>query len=92
MKRDYMELRIKEEAAYIILTGSTMRETATHCKTTKSTVLMDMKTRIKEMDYELYKKVRTVIEKNKAERHLRGGHMTSLKYQEIRSSQGLLDN
>ena len=67
-------------AKYISNTGRTVRETASHFGLSKSTVHKDMITRLPELDVELYDKVRSILDKNKAERHLRGGMATKIKY------------
>lgn len=47
---------------------------------TVTSVHKDVTEKLKKTDRELYKKVRQVLEKNKEERHLRGGLATKLKY------------
>ena len=72
-------------AHYISNTGKTVRETALLFGCSKSTVHKDLITRLPEIDYELYKRVRVILDKNKAERHLRGGLATKNKYQKKKS-------
>ncbi len=70
-------------AEYISDTGKTVRDTAKHFGLSKSTVHKDMTSRLPEIDTELYEKVRIILDKNKAERHLRGGLATRKKYKEM---------
>ena len=73
--------RIVEEANYRAETGATVRATAKIFHFSKSTVHKDVTERLKLIDGELYKKVKKVLEKNLAERHIRGGEATKRKYQ-----------
>lgn len=70
-------------AEYISDTGKTVRDTAKHFGLSKSTVHKDMTSRLPEIDSELYEKVRIILDRNKAERHLRGGLATRKKYREM---------
>lgn len=72
--------RVIEEAEYIVNTGATVRKTALIFHESKSTVHKDVTERLLKIDVELYKKVRNVLQKNLAERHIRGGEATKLKY------------
>lgn len=65
---------------YIIETGSTVRATAKVFKISKSTVHKDVTERLLHTDRELYGRVKRVLEKNKSERHIRGGMATKRKY------------
>lgn len=40
-----------------------------------------MTERLPDINFELYKEVREILSKNKAERHIRGGKATKIKYQ-----------
>ena len=80
---DY-SVRVKKEADYIISTGATVRATAKYIGTSKSTVHKDMTERLRYISPELCDKVRQVLEKNRNERHLRGGEATKNKYLEIK--------
>jgi len=79
MKPD-MAARAKALAAYIIDTGGTVRSAAAYFGISKSTVHKDLTGRLRGWDPALYRQVRAVLEKNKAERHLRGGEATRNKY------------
>lgn len=65
---------------YIMKTGATVRAAAKTFGISKSTVHKDVTERLEEIDYNLYLKVRDVLEKNKEERHIRGGEATKAKY------------
>lgn len=67
-------------AAYIIKNASTVRKTAAFFGISKSTVHKDVTVVLKETSPGLYEMVKQVLEKNKSERHLRGGEATRLKY------------
>jgi putative DeoR family transcriptional regulator (stage III sporulation protein D) len=48
------------------------------------TVHKDVSQRLKYVDPSLYSEVKTVLEINKAQRHIRGGMATKMKYQKQR--------
>ena len=75
-----MRERIIDEGLYICENGSTVRQAAKVFGVSKSCVHKDVTARLKEYDEELYKKVRVVLEKNFAEKHIRGGAATKSKY------------
>ncbi len=79
MRQDIVD-RIVEEAEYIAQTGATVRETAKIFLYSKSTVHKDVTERLKKFDKELYRRVKKVLNKNLAERHIRGGLATKRKY------------
>lgn len=80
---DYSE-RVKKEAEYIISTGATVRATAKYIGISKSTVHKDMTERLRYISPDLCDEIRQVLEKNRMERHLRGGEATKNKYLEIK--------
>jgi len=65
---------------YILETGATVRATAKVFKISKSTVHKDVTERLCHDDPRLYREVKQVLEKNKQERHIRGGLATRRKY------------
>ncbi len=65
---------------YIIETGGTVRAAAKVFKVSKSTVHKDVTERLKRSQPALYRQVKAVLEKNKQERHIRGGMATRKKY------------
>ncbi len=76
----FIEKRIVLEAKYIIENNATVRKTAEIFNMGKSTVHKDMTLRLKEIDLDLYDKVKEILAINLKERHLRGGLATKLKY------------
>lgn len=57
-----------------------MRDTARIFGVSKSTVHKDVTERLPRINRDLAQKVKTVLDHNKAERHLRGGEATRRKY------------
>lgn len=80
--KDYIEDRVLEIAKYIIDNNSTVRSAAKVFNVSKSTVHKDVHERLLKINRSLYKDCRTVLEKNKAERHIRGGLATKEKYRQ----------
>lgn len=74
------EKRACEVAVYLIETGATVRAAAAHFGISKSTVHKDLTQTLKRVDSALYQKARQVLDKNKRERHIRGGLATRRKY------------
>lgn len=72
---------------YILDTGATVRAAAKVFKISKSTVHKDVTERLCHENPQLYRQVKQVLEKNKQERHIRGGMATKRKYkgEEIKS-------
>ena len=67
-------------AVYMIENGGTVRAAAARFGVSKSTVHKDLTRRLPEVDPALYRQVKELLERNKAERHLRGGAATRRKY------------
>lgn len=78
--KDYIEERAVEIAKYIIKTRATVREAAKVFKVSKSTVHKDVSERLPKINPGIWEEVRKVLEQNKAERHIRGGRATKIKY------------
>lgn len=76
--------RCEELASYIIKTGCTVRAAAAHFGISKSTVHKDITKILRGVNYGKYSEVKKIIEKNKSERHLRGGLATKIKYQRLK--------
>lgn len=79
--KDYIEERVLELANYILETGSTVRAAAVKFRISKSTVHKDITERLHEINPGLAAQVKSVLDNNKAERHIRGGLATKEKYQ-----------
>jgi len=74
------EDRCIELAKYIIDHSETVRGTAKYFGLSKSTVHKDVTEHLKGRNPALYAAVKVVLEKNKQERHIRGGEATRMKY------------
>lgn len=72
--------RVIRAAEIIAGTGATVRHTARLLGISKSTVHKDMETRLPLLSPPLAREVAAVFERNKAERHLRGGEATRRRY------------
>ena len=83
--RSDISLRVEEEARYILRTGATVRDCAKRMGVSKTTVHKDMRVRLKHLSRGLFEEVGEVIDKNRAERHLRGGMATREKYKGLKS-------
>nr|WP_317400812.1 sporulation transcriptional regulator SpoIIID [uncultured Gemmiger sp.] len=83
MKGDPEE-RAVQIGQYLVRSGATVRAAARVFGVSKSTVWKDQ-TRLRRLNPGLWAEVRKVLQKNKAERHLRGGEATRSKY--LRSAQ-----
>ena len=79
--KEYIEARVLEIAAYILETKCTVRRAAKMYGVSKSTVHKDMAERLREINPQIAGKIKEIMELNKAQRHLRGGRATRLKYQ-----------
>lgn len=79
--KDYIEERALDIADYIINEKATVRQTATIFGVSKSTVHKDVTERLPRINPLMAGKVKWVLDTNKAERHIRGGKATRLKYE-----------
>ena len=82
--RESIRNRVIGTAEYIVKYGATVREAAKVVDVSKSTVHTDMTIRLAEIDREMHKKVKAILEKNREERHIRGGEKTKEKYSKMR--------
>ena len=78
--KDYIEERAVEIADYIIETKATVRQTAKKFGISKSTVHKDCTDRLLQINPSMARAVRSVLDINKQERHIRGGLATKEKY------------
>ena len=67
-------------AQYIIENRTTVRAAAKKFGISKSTVHKDISERLPQFNRSLYLQVKEVLDVNKAQRHIRGGIATRLKY------------
>ena len=75
-----IEERVISLAQYIIDSKDTVRGAAKKFCISKSTVHKDITERLGEINPALAKEVRKILDENKAERHIRVGMATKLKY------------
>lgn len=80
MKGISIDERATELAHYIIDSKDTVRGTAKKFGISKSTVHKDVSERLLHINPTLAAEVRSILDENKAERHIRGGLATKLKY------------
>jgi putative DeoR family transcriptional regulator (stage III sporulation protein D) len=78
-----IEERACDLAAYIIESKATVRSAAKKFGISKSTVHKDLSERLEHINRPLYLQVKQVMEINKAERHIRGGLATRMKYKGV---------
>ena len=68
---------------YLLNNQSTVRATAAYFGISKSTVHKDLSERLIVINPSLYSQVKVILDKNKSERHIRGGKATKEKYMKI---------
>jgi putative DeoR family transcriptional regulator (stage III sporulation protein D) len=81
MKGVSIEERAINLAHYIIETKTKVRGAAKKFGVSKSTVHKDVSERLIHINHALAMEVREILDENKAERHIRGGLATKLKYE-----------
>ena len=82
MRENIVE-RVAETAAYIIEHRATVRAAAKVMGVSKSTVHTDMTVRLASVDRGTYREVKAILDKNREERHIRGGEKTKQKYRNM---------
>ena len=65
---------------YIAESKDTVRKAAAKFGISKSTVHKDVTEKLSKANPQLYESIRILLDKNKSERHIRGGEATKLKY------------
>jgi len=73
--------RAVQLGTYILEHEATVRSAAQAFGISKSTVHKDVSVRLPMLRSGLYEQVRSILEKNKQERHIRGGLATKRKYE-----------
>ena len=81
--KDYIEERVLEVANYIIDSKATIRKTAKVFGVSKSTIHKDMTERLPKINPSVATEAKNILDLNKAERHIRGGKATKMKYKAI---------
>lgn len=84
--KDYIEKRAIMLAYYIIENNTTVRAAAKNFGFSKSSVHKDVTTRLSDIDPLLASEVKSVLDVNKAERHIRGGLATKKMYEMKKST------
>ncbi len=87
MRYAFNKERCEVLAEYVIDTGATVRGTASYFGISKSTVHKDLTQKLKYINPALCVMVKKILEKNKSERHLRGGEATRKKYLSAQKSE-----
>lgn len=80
MHTESIEERAAAMAAWILENNTTVRAAAARFGVSKSTVHKDLTERLPRFRPALYREVRNLLDRNKAERHIRGGLATRRKY------------
>ena len=83
MRNISIEERACKLAHYIIDSKDTVRGAAKKYGVSKSTVHKDVSERLLKINPGLASEVREILNENKAERHIRGGMATKLKYSHL---------
>ena len=86
MKHFYGRERCEILAEYVIETGATVRYAAQHFGISKSTVHKDITEKLMNINPHLCASVKEILDKNKSERHIRGGEATRRKYENLKKS------
>ncbi len=76
---------------YLLEHFATVRSAAAVFGISKSTVHKDVTERLRHVNHTLYLQVQELLQKNKQERHLRGGEATRQKYTAGREGEGGTD-
>lgn len=75
--------RVLSEAKCMLETKKTIREIAKQFSVSKSTVHIDLNQRLKNINYNLYKKVKKILIYHLEIRHIKGGESTRKKYENL---------
>lgn len=77
---DYIKDRTIRIGHYVVETRQTVRKIAKEFGVSKSTVHKDLTERLPQINVELAKQVKEILEYHKSVRHIRGGEATREKY------------
>lgn len=83
--KEKFEERAETLGSFIAENGATVRAAAKKFGISKSTVHKDVTEKLKYENAALFERVRAVLDKNKAERHMRGGEATKQKYIDMKT-------
>lgn len=76
--------RCETLATDLIENNSTVRSVAKKYGISKSTVHKDITQNLKHKNYKLYIQAKEILERNKSERHIRGGEATKQRFLKIK--------
>ena len=79
--KNHIRERVLEEAKYIIESKDTIRKTSKVFGVSKSTIHRDMTERLSKINSQIAMEIKAILNYNKAERHIRGGKATKIKFQ-----------
>lgn len=75
--------RVLDEANYMLNTKETIREVATVFNVSKSTVHKDLHERLRDINFELFEQIDSILKYHIDVRHIRGGQSTKKKYEKV---------
>ena len=84
---DYIKERTIRIGKYVVETRKTVRLIAKEFGVSKSTVHKDLTERLPEINAELAKQVKEILEYHKSIRHIRGGEATKNKYRKEKAAE-----
>lgn len=82
MKRS-IEIRVFNEAEFILKNKCTIRQMSKYFFVSKSTVHFDLTVRLKKLNIDTFKRVDKILKFNLSQRHFRGGEATKNKYKNL---------
>jgi sporulation transcriptional regulator SpoIIID len=82
---EYMSERVLSETKYLLITQSTIEKTAKFSGKSVGTIHSDLNDKLPKINAELYREVRTVINKNIEERSYRGAEVKKQKILELKN-------
>ena len=78
------ETQIIQLANYMLDNRTTIRATAKEFGIPKSTVHHNLSTKLKYINYSLYKKIKLLLDENFSINHIHGGESTKIKYEKLK--------
>lgn len=78
------ETNVINQANYILENHSTIRATAAAFNIPKSTIHHNLSTKLRYINFPLYKEVKKLLNQNFNLKHIHGGESTRIKYQKLK--------
>ena len=75
--------RVLDEAKYMLDTKQTIREIAAVFNVSKSTVHKDLHERLRDINFNLFEEIDSILKYHIDIRHIRGGQSTKKKYKKV---------